>query len=152
MHAVMDGLVRPGVLGRGDGGLQIDDPRLRSHAVELGERIAPDVGEVDRPLDRSGDVLGDFHVAERRAHVGLVEVGLPRVRKDLVDAAAGHDVAAQKQRDGARPRARAFGRLGHSLRLPSSGGPRGRGEAAEQRLPGPCKEAAPLHARVSACA
>ena len=104
VHAVVDALARPGLLAGGDGGLQIDDARRRLRPRDLLQRVAPDVGVVHRPCDGAVGALGDLHVAERGAHVGFVEVRLARVREDLIDAAAGHHVAAQEQRHGVHGR------------------------------------------------
>jgi len=45
---------------------------------------------------RSCDAFGQLDVAQRRAHVGLVQVRRARVRQQLVDAAAEHHVAAEE--------------------------------------------------------
>ncbi len=148
VHAVMDVLARPSVLSGGDGRFQIDNPRLRKHMLKFRQRIAPDVGEVDRPHDRPRDLFGDLHVAQRRSHVGLVEIWLARVREDLIDPAPGHDVATQEQRHVGRFRSRAFGGREHRL------GPRvgfGRGarrvrrKTHEQCLAGLSEESASIH-------
>jgi hypothetical protein len=44
--------------------------------------------------------FGEREIATRIVHVALVQHGPGRMRQDLVDRAAGHDVAAQEQGQG----------------------------------------------------
>jgi hypothetical protein len=102
VHAVMDAFAGPGILAGGDRSLQVDDAQVRPGTAQRIEGIAPDVGKVDRPADRAVCLLGQLHIAERRAHPGFEQARLSGVRQDLVDAAPGHEVAGQEQGDAAR--------------------------------------------------
>ncbi len=97
MHAVVDALV-PTLVARGDAGLEVDDPRVRVSALELVERIAPDVREVHRTDDGTVGALGELHVPRCAGYRGLIQPGVARVRQHLSDAPAGHHVAAEEQR------------------------------------------------------
>ena len=47
-------------------------------------------------------LLGKRNIATSVFHVGFVKDGMRRVRQDLVDAPAGHDIPAEKQFDSLR--------------------------------------------------
>ena len=128
MHAIVNVLSRPRLVGRGDRGLEIDDPRIGANPRDLGERIAPDVAEIDRSPDGPVRLLGDLDVVEGRALDALVEVRLARMGEDLIHAAAGHHVAAEQQ--------------GHVL---PHGSGRSRKQATGQGPAGVRHEAATLH-------
>ena len=99
MHAVMDALSGPSVLARRYGGLEIDDTRIWPYALELRQSIAPNIGEIDRLLDRPHHALRQFDVVQRRTHVRLEQLRFARMRQNLVNTSASHDIATHKQRD-----------------------------------------------------
>jgi hypothetical protein len=70
---------------------------LRLRALQLFERITPNIGGAYRPWDRSSGGVRELDIALGRADVVLGQVRCARLREDLVDTAAGHDVAAKKQ-------------------------------------------------------
>jgi hypothetical protein len=69
----------------------------RQWKMALGERVAPDIGEIDWPRDRAVQLLGKCHITFRRANVPFIKNGLAGIWQDLIDAATEHNVAAQEQ-------------------------------------------------------
>lgn len=69
----------------------------RQWKMALGERVAPDIGEIDWPRDRAVQLLGKCHIIFRRADVPFIKNGLAGIWQDLIDAATEHNVAAQEQ-------------------------------------------------------
>ncbi|MNE43379.1 hypothetical protein D3C80_1375490 [compost metagenome] len=65
--------------------------------LQLGQRIAPHVGEVHRMLDGPAALLGQRHVVAGVVHVVFVQPWVAGVRKYLVDAAGRHDISEEKQ-------------------------------------------------------
>jgi hypothetical protein len=96
MHAVMDAL-GPWLVVAGDAGFQIDDAQLRLVRNECAECISPHVIKTRRHRNRGAATSRKFKVIARIAHLGFVQNGIGRMRKDLVDAAPEHDIAAQEQ-------------------------------------------------------
>ncbi|MNS89671.1 hypothetical protein D3C72_1236900 [compost metagenome] len=97
MHPVMHRLARPGVVAGGDGGFEVDDARPRRAAFQFRQGLAPRVFRPGGARNRSGLALGKAHVVECGMHIRFMQQRLAGMREDLIDAAAGHHVAAQEQ-------------------------------------------------------
>ena len=93
VHSIVDALAGPRIPTYRDGGFEIDDPCVRSCAVELRQRVAPDVREIDWPWDRTGRALRQCDIVVRRMHVALKKTRVAGMRQDLIDTAARHDIA-----------------------------------------------------------
>ena len=93
----MNSFIRPGGLGGGDRGFQINDPQIDFGLFELRQQITPDIIETYRSRDRPVRFLGKIDIFARVANARLVQNRLRRMRQCLIDATAGHDVAAEKQ-------------------------------------------------------
>jgi hypothetical protein len=98
VHAVVDAFCDV-VITRRDAGFEIDEANVRCMAAQIIERIAPDVGYVARPRDRTVGALGKGDVVEGRFDKGLVQPRIGRVGEDLVDTPSGHNVSAQEDSD-----------------------------------------------------
>jgi hypothetical protein len=85
------------VVADGDGGFQVDDARGRTAAFQFGQGIAPHIAEVHRARQRAAGGLGQLQVGRGVADIGFVQLRVAGVGQDLIDAPAGHHVAAQKQ-------------------------------------------------------
>ena len=69
----------------------------RQLKMALGERVAPDIREIDWSRDCAVQLLGKCHIIFRRADMLLIKDGLAGIWQDLIDAATEHNVAAQGQ-------------------------------------------------------
>ena len=88
------------------------------------QRVAPGPGEVDRPRDRAVHRLGQLDVGPGVPDVRLPQRRVAGVRKDLVDAAAEHHVAAEEQGHRVTAHASRLGRgrkTGDEAFVPSAG-------------------------------
>ena len=94
MHSIVDALSRPRVVTRRHGRFEVDDPCVRSDALELRQRIAPYVWVINGSWDRAGRALRQRDIVLRRTHVALEQTRIPGMRKNLIDATACHDIAA----------------------------------------------------------
>ncbi len=97
VHPIMDPFVGPWRFGRGDGGLQVCNSKINRSALELHQRMAPDVIETERPRYWSVRFLCKRDVLARVAHVRFVQMRVHRVGQGLINAAAGHHIAAEKK-------------------------------------------------------
>ncbi len=68
--------------------------------LELGQGISPDVRVLERSRDGSVRLLRKLHVGSGIPSGWFVDAGIARMREDLVDASAGHHVAAQEHSHG----------------------------------------------------
>ena len=80
----------------GDAGFQIDDAQIRPRALPFLERCPPDIGEIDRRLDRTICLDGEIEVALRRFQIRFMEIGGAGIGQRLVDAAPRHYIAAKE--------------------------------------------------------
>jgi len=110
VHAVMDALARPRCVRGGDRGFEVDDAQVRPQALELGQRIAPDLLGRERPRQRPVGALGQPQVVARVVHPLLVQRRIVRLRERLVDAAAAHHIAGEAYAQGAAHVSRPHGR------------------------------------------
>ena len=102
-HPVVDAL--RGVIGAaGDARFEIDDAGDRPHAIEFVQRRAPDVSGIERRAELDRWQLGKLHIVHCRLYIVFVKDGIARILQHLVDAAPGHDVAAEEQPYGSLPR------------------------------------------------
>ncbi len=102
MHPVVDSLWCRVVALR-DCCLEVDDARVGSAALELAERIAPDVREGHGLFDRAVLLFRQADVLERALRVRLVDAGMARVTQGLIDAPTCHYVTGQKERQALAP-------------------------------------------------
>jgi hypothetical protein len=79
-----------------DSGLQIDDPEIDVGAIEFLKRLAPDVIEGHRSLERAVRFFGKIDIFARVTHVRLVQNRIHRMRQCLIDPAPCHHIAAQR--------------------------------------------------------
>ena len=80
-------------------GFQVDQLQVRVPEPEFLQGDPPDVIIGNRAGNRAADMFGALHVMPGIFYVRFVKHGWNVVRQDLVDAAAGHHVAAQKESD-----------------------------------------------------
>ncbi len=78
VHAVVDALALQAMIARRHAGLEVDDPGIRGHPVQFGQRISPHVRPLDATWHRAALPFGELHVVPGRAHMRLEE---PRVRR-----------------------------------------------------------------------
>ena len=95
-HSIVDAFRRKVFTAR-NGCFKIDDARIRPPTVQFVERRAPHVGRGDRPRDWAIGVLREAHIIQCRVDIVLMQSRIARIRQYLIDAAAEHDVAAQKK-------------------------------------------------------
>ena len=93
----MDSFVRPGRLDGRDGRFQINNSQIDRPAFQFLQRSTPDVIEGHRPRNRAVGFIGKIDIVARIANVGLVQNRIRWMGQRLIDAAAGHHVAAEKQ-------------------------------------------------------
>jgi len=100
VHAIVDASAACVVVAPRNAGLEVYESRVGPRPRELVERIAPDVGKIDRTGDRAVGPLGQVHVGLGTPDVILVDVRIiAGVREHLVDTPAGHHVAAEEKPD-----------------------------------------------------
>ena len=80
-----------------NGGFQIHDPQIDGGFAQFLERITPDVIEADRSGYRAIGCFGELDICARVPNIPLVQNRIHRMRQRLIDAAAGHYIAAEKQ-------------------------------------------------------
>ncbi|MDT4844058.1 hypothetical protein FQZ97_779990 [compost metagenome] len=96
IHAVVDALgFRPAAPGHG--GFQVDQAYLGAAPLQILQRIAPDIGVIDRAGQGAVQPLGQPHIAAGILEVGLVQPRVAGMRQHRVYAACGHHVAGEKQ-------------------------------------------------------
>jgi hypothetical protein len=93
----MDSFVGPRRSSRGYGSLEVYNSKIEFGLIEFPECIAPDVIEAQGTGYRSVCFLGKLDILTRVAHVRFVQARIHRMWQRLINAAAGHDVAAEKQ-------------------------------------------------------
>ncbi len=114
-HPVVNGPARREGAAAGDARLQVDHPHIGGEIIEYPQGIPPGPGEAGRPRNRATGPLRQADVRPRVARVPLPQFQVPRVRENLVDAAASHHIAAQEH--GHQPVAH----IDHSARPPAQG-------------------------------
>ena len=100
MQAIVHGLTRPGPIGSGDGGLEIDDAQIRLQRHQQGQRLSPGIGGCHRRRDRTVASLHQRDVVTGIAHERLVQGRITVVGHALIQAAAEHHIAAEQQPQG----------------------------------------------------
>jgi hypothetical protein len=98
MHPIVDLFASPIFATRRNAGLHVDYSCGRSDAIELHERIAPDVRIGNRPGDSAVSRFSQLHVVARITDVRFEQFMSAWMPQDLVDTTACHDVAAEEQR------------------------------------------------------
>ena len=97
-HSVIDALGNVGVAAR-NAGFEVDNACIRMHPVQLVQSRAPDIGRRHMRRNPSIRLLGEPDIIAGRLHPILMEFGVTRMRQDLINAAARHDVTAEKNTD-----------------------------------------------------
>lgn len=97
MHAVVQRLRWREPLAPGDTRLQIDHSHIGRDVIKRWQGVSPRPGEVDRSRNPAVHRLHQCNVGARISDVSLLQCRITGMRKDLVDTAAGHHVATEKQ-------------------------------------------------------
>ena len=93
----MNFLIGPGCFLTCDGRFQVYDSEIDRSPFQFLQGVAPDVIEAHRPRNWAVGFLGKSDVFARVANVRFVQNRIDRMRQRLIDAAPGHDIAAEKQ-------------------------------------------------------
>ena len=97
-HPIIDAFANELFASR-DTGFEVDDANVGPRPAPFLQRGTPNIGIVHRSLDWPVLELGETNIVVRRGHITLIKDWIARVPQDLIDAAPGHYVSAEKNPD-----------------------------------------------------
>ena len=101
VHPVVDSLAFGVLVACCDACLQIDDPGVATSGIEQRQRVAPWPRPIRRMRNRPVRPRRQIDVRSRVTHYPFVQHWISRMRKDLIDPATEHHIAAQEECQGA---------------------------------------------------